>query len=410
MEMSVAKRPNRRQVLVAGAALELTPCVVRAQAARPLKIGVLNDMSSVYADYQGVGSVVAAQLAVDDFSKPLGVPVEIISADHQNKPDVGSAIARQWFDSDHVDVIMDLPNSAVALAVIAVAQEKNKAVIGSGAGSSVMTGPKCSRNFVHWTYDTYALGTGLGKALTEAGGKSWFFITADYAFGKDLEANCAAAVQAAGGKVLGAVRHPLNTADFSSFVLQAQNSGADTVGLANAGGDLNNCIKQAHEFGVGAKQRLAGLILNVTNIPSLGLDIVDGATICTGFYWDANEGTRAFAKRFQAAHPKKMMPNDMHAGMYAGTEHLMKAMAVTKSADDGVKLIDAMKSIPTDDPLFGKGTIRVDGRKLHPMYLYKAKSPAQSKYDWDYFELVSTIKPEDAFRPLDKGGCPFVKA
>jgi branched-chain amino acid transport system substrate-binding protein len=406
--MGVAKRPNRRQVLLAGAALALAPTAVRPQTARPLKIGVLNDMSSVYADYQGVGSVAAAQLAVDDFSNKLGVPVEIVSADHQNKVDVAAAIARRWFDSENVDVIMDLPNSAVALAVVAVAQEKNKAVIGSGAGSSVMTGPKCSRNFVHWTYDTYALGTGLGKALTEAGAKSWFFISADYAFGKDLEANCAAAVQAAGGKILGSVRHPLNTADFSSFVLQAQSSGADTVGLANAGGDLNNCIKQAHEFGLGAKQRLAGLILNITNIPSLGLDIVDRATICTGF-WDANDGTRAFAKRFQAAHPKKMMPNDMHAGMYAGTAHLMKAVAQIKSADDGVKLVDAMKAIPTDDPLFGKGTIRIDGRKLHPMYLYKAKTPAESKYDWDYFQLVSTIKPEDAFRPLDKGDCPFVK-
>jgi branched-chain amino acid transport system substrate-binding protein len=402
--MGVAKRPNRRQVLLAGAALALAPTAVRPQTARPLKIGVLNDMSSVYADYQGVGSVAAAQLAVDDFSNQLGVPVEIVSADHQNKVDVAAAIARRWFDSENVDVIMDLPNSAVA-----VAQEKNKAVIGSGAGSSVMTGPKCSRNFVHWTYDTYALGTGLGKALTEAGAKSWFFISADYAFGKDLEANCAAAVQAAGGKVLGSVRHPLNTADFSSFVLQAQSSGADTVGLANAGGDLNNCIKQAHEFGLGAKQRLAGLILNITNIPSLGLDIVDRATICTGFYWDANDGTRAFAKRFQAAHPKKMMPNDMHAGMYAGTAHLMKAVAQIKSADDGVKLVDAMKAIPTDDPLFGEGTIRIDGRKLHPMHLYKAKTPAESKYDWDYFQLVSTIKPEDAFRPLDKGDCPFVK-
>jgi branched-chain amino acid transport system substrate-binding protein len=253
------------------------------------------------------------------------------------------------------------------------------------------------------------LGTGLGKALTEAGGKSWFFITADYAFGKDLEANCAAAAEAAGGKVLGSVRHPLNTADFSSYVLQAQNSGAEVVALANAGGDLNNCIKQAHEFGIGGKQRLAGLILNVTNIPSLGLDVVGGALICTGFYWDVNEGTRAFAKRFQAAHPKKMMPNDMHAGMYAATEHLLKAMAEIKSAQDGVKLVDAMKAIPTDDPLFGKGSIRVDGRKLHPMYLYRAKSPAESKYDWDYFALVSTIEPEDAFRPLDKGGCPFVK-
>ncbi|HXE25518.1 MAG TPA: ABC transporter substrate-binding protein, partial [Roseiarcus sp.] len=265
--MGEARRPNRRQVLTGSAALALTPGVVRAQSARPLKIGVMNDMSSVYADYQGVGSVIAAKLAVDDFSKPLGVPVEIISADHQNKPDVGAAIARRWFDEDHVDVIMDLPNSAVALAVVAVAQEKNKAVIGSGAGSSVLTGPKCSRIFVHWTYDTYSWGTGLGKAVTEAGGKSWFFITADYAFGKDLEANCAAAVQAAGGKVIGSVRHPINTPDFSSFLLQAQSSEADVVAFANAGGDTSTCFKQAHEFGLGAKQKLAGLTLNVTNVP-----------------------------------------------------------------------------------------------------------------------------------------------
>src|SRR5271165_6835904 len=311
--MSAAKRPNRRQVLVGGAALALAPGVVRAQAARPLKIGVLNDMSSVYADYQGVGSVVAAQLAVDDFSAKLGVPIELVSADHQNKPDVGAAIARRWFDTEDVDVIMDLPNSAVALAVLAVAQEKNKAVIGSGAGSSVMTGPKCTRNFVHWTYDTYSSGVGLGKAVTDDGGKSWFFVTADYAFGKDLEANCTAAVEAAGGKVVGSVRHPINTPDFSSFLLQAQNSGADVVAFANAGGDTSTCFKQAHEFGLAPKQRLAGFTLNVTNIPALGLDNVDGALFPTAFYWDANDGTRAFGKRFLAAHPKKMMPNDMHA-------------------------------------------------------------------------------------------------
>ena len=408
--MEIANAPNRRQFLLAGATMALASRASLAETPRPLKIGVLNDMSSVYSDYQGIGSVVAAQLAVDDFSAKLGVPVEIVSADHQNKPDVGAAIARRWFDTENVDVIMDLPNSAVALAVLAVAEEKNKAVIGSGAGSSVMTGPKCSRNFVHWTYDTYAWGTGLGKALTEAGGKSWFFITADYAFGKDIEANCAAAVQTAGGSVVGSVRHPLNTPDFSSFLLQAQNSGADVVAFANAGGDTSTCFKQAHEFGLGGKQRLAGLTLNVTNIPSLGLDVVDRAMICTGFYWDKNDGTRAFAKQFQAKHPKKMMPNDMHAGMYAGTEHLIKAMAQTKSAADGIKLVDAMKAIPTDDPLFGKGVIRIDGRKLHPMYLYRAKTSAESKYDWDYFALVSTIKPGDAFRPLDKGGCPFVRA
>ncbi len=401
---------NRRQMLLSGAAFALAPRMADAQAAKPLKIGVLNDMSSVYSDYQGIGSVVGARLAVDDYASKLGVPVEIIFADHQNKPDVGAGVARNWFDNENVDVVMDLPNSAVALAVLGVAGQKNKAVIGSGAGSSVMTGPKCSRNFVHWTYDTYALGTSIGKALTEQGGKSWFFVTADYAFGKDLEANCAAAVEASGGKVLGAVRHPLNTADFSSFLLQAQASGADVVAFANAGGDTNNSFKQAAEFGLGKKQRLAGLILNITNIPALGLAAVQNSTICTGFYWDMNEGTRAFAKRFQAKHPTRMMPNDMHAGMYSATAHLIKAMAVLKSAADGVKLIDQMKAMPTDDPLFGKGSIRVDGRKLHPMYLLATKTVEESKGDWDYFKVLAAIKPEDAWRPLDKGGCPFVKA
>ena len=401
---------NRRQLLIGAAATAIAPRLAAAQAARPLKIGVMNDMSSVYADFQGVGSVIAAKLAVGDWSAKLGVPVEIISADHQNKPDIGADIARKWFDNESVDVIMDLPNSAVALAVLTIATEKNKAVIGSGAGSSVMTGPKCSKNFVHWTYDTYEVGHSIGKTMTEQGGKTWFFITADYAFGKDLESNCAAAVEAAGGKVLGAARHPLNTADFSSFLLQAQASGADVIGLANAGGDLNNAIKQAHEFGLTAKQRLTGFVLNVTNIPSLGLEAVQNVAISTPFYWDFNDGTRDFAARFQAAHPSKMKPNDMHAGMYAATLHLMKAMAQTKSADDGVKLIDAMKAIPTDDPLFGKGSIRIDGRKLHPVYLMTAKTLAELKGDWDYFKLVATIKPEDAWRPLDKGGCPFVKA
>ena len=409
--MGIGTALDRRQWLLAGAALALGPKTLGlAQAPRPLKIGVMNDMSSVYSDFQGIGSVVAAQLAVDDFSAKLGVPVEIVSADHQNKPDVGAAIARRWFDTENVDVIMDLPNSAVALAVVAIAEQKNKAVIGSGAGSAAMTGPKCSKNFVHWTYDTYSSGTALGKALTEQGKKTWFFVTVDYAFGKDLEASCSAAVAAAGGAVLGSVRHPINTADFSSFLLQAQGSGADVVAFANGGGDTNGCFKQAHEFGLTPKQTLAAFTLNVTNVPALGLDILQGALLPTAFYWDMNEGTRDFGKRFQAAHPKKMMPNDMHAGMYAATEHLIKAMAQIKSADDGIKLVDAMKAIPTDDPLFGKGMIRVDGRAMHPIYLMRAKSPSESKYDWDDFALVSTIKAEDAFRPLDKGGCPFVKA
>ena len=401
---------DRRHFLAGTVLTPLASPGAFAQVAKPLKIGILNDLSSVYSDYQGIGSVVGAKLAVDDWSKQLGVPVEIVSADHQNKPDVGSGIARKWFDQEGVDVIMDLPNSAVALAVLAVANEKNKAVIGSGAGSSVMTGPLCSKNFVHWTYDTYALGRSVGKAMSDDGAKSWFFITADYAFGKDLEQNCADAVVAAGGKVLGTARHPLNSADFSSYLLQAQASGADVVGFANAGGDLNQSLKQAAEFGLGNKQRLAGLILNVTNIPALGLAAVQNVKICTGFYWDQNDGTRAFSQRFQAAHPAKMKPNDMHAGMYAATEHLLKAVAQTKSAADGIKVVDAMKAIPTDDPLFGKGIIRADGRKIHPMYLLATKTVAESKGDWDYFKVVSTVKPEDAWRPLDKGGCPYLKS
>ena len=404
---------DRRQFLSAGAAFgaaaSLAPSRLAAQG-KPLKIGILNDLSSVYSDYQGIGSKIAAELAVADWSAKLGTPVEIIIADHQNKPDVGAGIARKWFDTEGVDVVMDLPNSAVALAVLAVANEKNKTVVASGAGASVMTGPQCSKNFVHWTYDTYSLGHALGNAVTKDGGKKWFFITTDYAFGKDLEQNCADAVKAAGGEVLGAARHPLNTSDFSSFILQAQSSGADVIGFANAGGDLNNSLKQAAEFGLGKKQKMAALILNVTNLPALGLAAVQNVKICTGFYWDQNDGTRAFARRFQPLHPNKHMPNDMHAGMYAATLHLMKAMAQTKSAADGIKLVDAMKAIPTDDPLFGKGQVRIDGRHIHPMYLLQTKTVAESKGDWDYFRVLSTVKPEDAWRPLSAGGCPFVKA
>ncbi len=361
---------NRRQFAAFGAASTLSllmPQRLRAQAAKPLKIGIMNDLSSVYADFQGFGSKIAAELAVADYSAKLGVPVEIVIADHQNKPDVGSGLARSWFDNDGIDVIMDLPNSAVAIAVLAIATDKNKTVIGSGAGSAVLTGPQCSKNFVHWTYDTYALGHGLGKAVTAEGAKTWFFLTADYTFGKDLEKNCAEAVVASGGKVLGMVRHPINTADFSSFLLQAQSSGADIVAFANAGGDTNQSIKQAAEFGLAPKQRLAALVFDLTNVPPLGLDAVQGVKTIQAFYWDANDATRAFGKRFTAAHPKGDMPNHMHAGMYSATTHLIKTMAQMKSAADGVKLVDAMKAMATDDPLFGKGEIRADGRHIHPM-------------------------------------------
>jgi branched-chain amino acid transport system substrate-binding protein len=400
---------DRRQFVLGAASLPLLSTSLRAQT-KLLKIGVMNDLSSVYADFQGIGSKVAADLAVADYAKSLGVPVEVIIADHQNKPDIGSVIARKWFDNEGVDVVMDLPNSGVALAVLAVANEKNKTVIGSGAGSAVLTGPQCSKNFVHWTYDTYALGYGLGQAITKEGGKTWFILTADYTFGKDLEQNCTDAVTANGGKVLGIVRHPINTADFSSFLLQAQSSGADVVAFANAGGDTSQSLKQAAEFGLGQRQRLAALVFDLQHVPPLGLEAAQGVKTIQAFYWDANDATRDFAKRFSAAHPKGEYPNHMHAGMYSATAHLIKAVAQAKNAADGAKVVETMKALPTDDPVFGKGQIRADGRHIHPMYLYETKKPAESKGKWDVFKLVSTLAPNDVWRPLDKGGCPLVKA
>ena len=400
---------DRRQFVLGAASVPLLSTPIRAQT-NPLKIGVMNDLSSVYADFQGVGSKVAADLAVADYAKSLGVSVEVIIADHQNKPDIGSIIARKWFDNEGVDVIMDLPNSGVALAVLAVANEKNKTVIGSGAGSAVLTGPQCSKNFVHWTYDTYALGYGLGQAITKEGGKTWFILTADYTFGKDLEKNCTDAVTANGGKVLGVVRHPINTADFSSFLLQAQSSGAEVIAFANAGGDTSQSLKQAAEFGLGQQQRLAALVFDLQHVPPLGLQAAQNVKTIQAFYWDANDETRDFAKRFSAAHPKGEYPNHMHAGMYSATAHLIKAVAQERNAADGAKVVETMKAMPTDDPLFGKGQIRADGRHIHPMYLYETKKPAESKGKWDVFKLVSTLAPNDVWRPLDKGGCPFVKA
>ena len=378
-------------------------------AERAVKIGVLNDMSGPYADYQGQGSVIAAQLAIEDFAKQAGRPVELVSADHQNKTDIGASIARRWFDQDGVDLIVDVPNSAVALAVSNLAREKNKVFIGSGAGTAELTGKQCSPNTVHWTYDTWALGHALAKALVQQGGKSWYFLTADYTFGKDLEGSAAEEVKATGGSVKGSSRHPLGTADFSSFLLQAQASGADVIGLANAGDDTSNALKQAAEFGIAPGQRLAGLILNITNMPALGLKATQGVYIVTPYYWDTNDGTRAFAARYAARHPRHAMPNDMQAGIYSAVEHYLKALATVKDAGDGRTVVAAMKAMPTDDPIFGKGRIREDGRKLHPMYLFEAKTPAESKGGWDYFKPVRTVPAEEAWRPLSEGGCPLVK-
>src|SRR6184192_2192486 len=341
-----------------------------------IKIGVLNDQSSLYADLSGQGSAVAARMAIEDFgAAKKGMKVEVISADHQNKPEVGSSIARQWYDVDKVDVIVDVPTSSVALAINQVTREKNKAFLVSGAATSDLTGKACSPNTIHWTYDTWMLAHGTGSAIVKTGGKSWFFLTADYAFGHALERDTEEVVVKEGGKVLGKVRHPLNAQDFSSFLLQAQSSKAQIIGLANAGGDTINSIKQAAEFGiVKGGQSLAGMLVFITDVHALGLQTAQGLIFTETFYWDQNDRTRAFAKRF-APQYKGNMPTMVHAGVYAGVTHYLKAVEALKS-DDGTKVIAKMKELPTDDPLFGKGTIRADGRKIHPAYLFEVKKPS----------------------------------
>ena len=374
-----------------------------------VKLGVLSDMSSLYADIGGPGSVVAAKMAVEDFNPAAhGIKVEIVSADHQNKPDVGSSIARQWFDVDHVDAILDVPTSSVALAVSDVAREKNKVFLISGAASSDLTGPKCSPNSVHWTYDTWMLAHGTGGALVKTGGDRWFFLTADYAFGHALERDTTSVVQAAGGKVLGAVDHPLNTQDFSSFLLQAQASKAKVIGLANAGGDTINSIKQGAEFGITAGgQQFAGLLVFVTDVQALGLKTAQGLVLTETWYWDMNDANRAWTKRWQAERQGKF-PSMVQAGVYSATLHYLKAVAALKSAADGKAVVNQMKAIPTDDPLFGKGYIRTDGRKIHPAYLFQVKKPEESKYPGDNYTLRATIPAEEAFRPIKDDNCPMV--
>src|SRR5690242_1964003 len=392
----------------AAAAVALSAGGAAAQSGGPVKIGVLNDMSGLYADIGGKGSVEAAKMAAEDAGNVLGQPVQVISGDHQNKPDIGSNIARQWYDQEGVDVITDVPTSSVALAINEVSREKKKLALWSGPASSDLTGPKCNPYAASWVYDTYALAHVTGSAVVKSGGDSWFFITADYAFGHALERDTADVVKAAGGKVVGDVKVPLNTQDFSSFLLQAQSSKAKIIGLANAGGDTINSIKQAAEFGiVKGGQNLAGLLVFLTDVHSLGLPTAQGLILTTTFYWDLNDQTRAFAKRFAAANGGKY-PTMVHAGVYAGVLHYLKAVEALKS-DDGTKVVAKMKELPTDDPLFGKGTIRADGRKIHPAYLVEVKKPAESKYPWDYYKIRATIPADQAFRPLNAGECPLVK-
>lgn len=403
----------RMKFMAAAAAVALAAGGAQAQqwSDGTIKIGVLNDMSGTYADLTGIGSVIAARMAVEDFgAAKKGMKVEIVGADHQNKPDVGSGIVRKWIDEDKVDVVVDVPTSSVALAVNEIVREKNKVFLISGAAASDLTGAKCSPNTVHWTYDTWALANGTGKAIVKTGGKSWFFLTADYAFGHALERDTAAVVEKNGGKVVGKVRHPFPGQDFSSFLLQAQASKAQIIGLANAGGDTINSIKQAAEFGiVKGGQNLAGLLVFLPDVKAIGLQTAQGLIFTEAWYWDMNDVNRKFAARYAAAHPKKIYPTMIHAGVYAAVTHYLKALEALKSDADGKAVVARMKAMPTDDPLFGKGTIRADGRKIHPMYLFQVKSPAESKGPWDLYKLRATIPAAEAFRPIAEGKCPLVK-
>jgi len=398
--------------LLFGSALTLAAAGAATADDKAVKIGVLTDLSGLYADLGGQGSIVAAEMAVEDSGMAKkGWKLDVVSADHQNKPDIATNIARQWIDVDKVDVLMDVLNSGVALAVNNVVKEKNAVMINSGAASSDLTNSQCTPNTVHWTYDTYMLAHSTGQALVKAGGNTWFFITADYAFGAALERDTTAVVQAAGGKVIGGVKHPLNTSDFSSFLLQAQASKAKIIGMANAGGDTTNTIKQAAEFGIVAGgQKLAGLLLFLTDVHSLGLKVAQGLNFTETFYWDMNDQTRAFSKRFAERMKTHAEPTMVQAGVYAGLLHYFKALeALEGNPHDGARVVAKMKELPTDDPLFGKGSIRADGRKIHPAYLFEVKSPAESKGAWDYYKLVGTTSADQAFRPLSESACPLVK-
>jgi branched-chain amino acid transport system substrate-binding protein len=398
--------------ILLGTALLLSAAGASRADDKAIKIGVLTDNSGLYADLGGAGSTIAAQMAIEDSRMAgKGWTIELISADHQNKPDVATNIARQWIDVEKVDVFMDVLNSGVALAVNNVVREKNSILIDTGAATSDLTNAQCSPNTVHWVYDTYMLAHSTGQALVKAGGDTWYFITADYAFGAALERDTTAVVQAAGGKVLGSVKHPLNTSDFSSFLLQAQSSKAKIIGMANAGGDTTNTIKQAAEFGIVAGgQKLAGLLLFITDVHALGLKVAQGLNFTETFYWDLNDGTRAFSKRFSERMKNKAMPSMVQAGVYSGLIHYFKALeAMGGNPHDGAKVVAMMKQMPTDDALFGPGSIRADGRKLHPAFLFEVKKPEESKGGWDYYKLVGTTPADQAFRPLADSACPLVK-
>ena len=403
---------DRRALLLGGAAFGAMPRMARAQAQQTVRLGIISDMSGPFADLSGPNSVLAVRQAIQDAAS-LGLKVELIAADHQNKPDLATNIARQWLDRDGVDVIVDVPNSAVALAVNGVVREKNKVYLNSTAATADLTGPQCTPNTVHWTYDTWMLARSTGGAMVKAGGDSWFFITADYAFGHALERDTTNFVKAQNGKVVGAVRHPLGSTDFSSYLVQAQASRAKVIGLANAGADTINAVKQAAEFGLTRRgTKLAVLLMFINDVYGLGLQAAQGLVCTETFYWDLNDRTRAFTNRVKP-HLAGNMPAMSHAGCYASVLHYLKAAAdlgVAQAKASGADAVARMKAMPTDDDCFGKGSIRADGRKLHPSYLFEVKSPEESKGPWDYYKLLQTTPAEDAFRPIADGACPLVRS
>ncbi|HET6234131.1 MAG TPA: ABC transporter substrate-binding protein [Acetobacteraceae bacterium] len=408
-------RLTRRSLLGAASAAAAIPSLPARAQTPTLRIGVLNDQSGTYRDDGGPTGVACARQAIEDFGVAgKGWNVDLVFADHQNKPDVGASIARQWFDQGGVDAIVDVPTSSVGLAVNTVCREKNKVMLNSGTGTSDLTGKFCSPNTIHWTYDTYMLGKSTGGAIAKQGGDSWFFITADYVFGHVLEEDTTRIVTAAGAKVLGSVRYPFpETSDFSALLIRAQASGAKVLGLANAGGDTVNCIKQAQEFGIMGKMTVAAMLMQSTGVHALGLPTAQGLRYSESYYWDLNDRTRAFNSRIKGKTPNGIWPNMTQAGDYGVTLHYLKAvndMGVAAAKADGRAAVARMKAMPTDDDCFGPGKIREDGRALHPCYLFEVKKPSVSKQQWDVAKVIATTPMDEAFRPLNEGGCPLVKA
>jgi branched-chain amino acid transport system substrate-binding protein len=403
----------RRLFLLATALAGLAALPAAAQPApkrEAIRIGILSDLSGSFADVAGPGSVVAAQLAAEDFGgRAAGLPVQILSGDHQNRADTGSALARRWFDTEGVDAVVDLPNSAIALAVGEVARSANRVALVTAAVASRLTGDACSPNLIHYSLDTWSMSNVPSRALVQAGGATWFYVTADYAFGHDLEKQSMDAVTRAGGKVLGSVRHPLGTTDFSSVLLQAQASRANIVALANSQADFINSMKQTSEFGLARRgQRVVGLAVYVPDIVSLGLEATQGATVVGNWYWDLNEGTRSFARRFGERMGGRM-PTDLQANVYAAVTHFLRAAEALGSSTDGRAIVARMKALPTEDSIFGRGMIRADGRRVSPVYVFNVKSPAESRGPYDVYKLEREVPVDEAYRPLEQGGCPLVR-